>query len=131
MAAPVRRAAHAAIRGYQLTLSGLVGRQCRHLPSCSDYADEAIQRHGLWAGGWMGLARICRCGPFGTSGLDLVCDEVPDGAAWYAPWRYGLWRGVNVPSRDELLGAGPNGRSPAAAGDRLVGEGRRDQDGPP
>ena len=54
MSRPLRRGAHFAIRGYQLTLSGLVGRQCRHLPSCSDYTDEAIQRHGLWAGGWMG-----------------------------------------------------------------------------
>ena len=77
MRRPGRAAAHGAIRAYQLTLSGLVGRQCRHLPSCSDYTDEAIQRHGFWAGGWMGLARLCRCGPFGTSGLDLVCEELP------------------------------------------------------
>jgi putative membrane protein insertion efficiency factor len=45
-----RRAAHALIRFYQLTLSSLIGRQCRYLPSCSAYADEAILRHGLWAG---------------------------------------------------------------------------------
>jgi hypothetical protein len=88
-------AAHGFIRAYQLTLSGLIGRQCRHLPSCSEYADEAIQRHGVWAGGWMGVARICRCGPGGTSGLDFVCEEVPPQARWYAPWRYGRWRGVN------------------------------------
>lgn len=92
-----RRCAHGAIRSYQVTLSGLVGRQCRHLPSCSDYADEAIQRHGVWAGGWMGAARICRCGPFGTSGLDLVCERIAPGATWYTPWRYGRWRGVNAP----------------------------------
>ena len=97
MSVAVRRAAHLAIRFYQLTLSSLVGRQCRHLPSCSDYTDESIQRHGLWAGGWLGFARICRRGPFGTSGLDIVCDEIPPRAAWYAPWRYGRWRGVNAP----------------------------------
>ena len=97
MASAVRKAAHRAIRGYQLTLSGLIGRQCRHLPSCSAYTDEAIQRHGLWAGGWMGMARICRCGPFGTSGLDLVPDTLPDRAAWYKPWSYGRWRGTHVP----------------------------------
>ena len=51
MASPVQKAAHWAIRGYQLSLSGLIGRQCRHLPSCSEYTDEAIQRHGFWAGG--------------------------------------------------------------------------------
>lgn len=97
----VRRGAHLAIRGYQLTVSGLIGRHCRHLPSCSDYCDEAIQRHGFWAGGWMGVARICRCGPFGTSGLDFVCERVPPDATWYAPWRYGRWRGVNAPPRAE------------------------------
>jgi putative membrane protein insertion efficiency factor len=93
----VRHGAHYAIRGYQLTLSSLIGRQCRHWPSCSTYTDEAIQRHGLWVGAWMGLARICRCGPGGTSGIDLVGEAVPEGAAWHIPWRYGRWRGVNSP----------------------------------
>lgn len=92
-----RIAAHAAIRTYQLTLSGLIGRQCRHWPSCSEYADEAIQRHGLWAGSWIGLARICRCGPRGTQGIDLVCEELPKDGHWATPWRYGRWRGVNAP----------------------------------
>jgi hypothetical protein len=92
---PAARAAHLAIRGYQLTLSGLIGRTCRHLPSCSEYADEAIRRHGFWAGGWMGLARICRCGPGGTSGLDFVCEEIPEAARPWTPWRYGRWRGTN------------------------------------
>jgi hypothetical protein len=92
-----RRAAHGLIRGYQLSLSMLVGRQCRHWPSCSAYTDEAIQRHGLWRGGWVGFARICRCNPYGTSGIDLVCEELPPGAAWYRPWSYGRWRGTNAP----------------------------------
>ena len=92
-----QRAARGAIRSYQLTLSGLVGRQCRHLPTCSDYTDEAIARHGFWAGGWMGAARLCRCHPFGTSGFDPV-PEVPGTARWYAPWRYGLWRRTSVGS---------------------------------
>lgn len=92
-----RRAAHYAIRGYQLTFSALVGRQCRHWPSCSEYTDEAIQKHGVWAGGWMGLARICRCNPWGTDGIDLVCEELPQGATALTPWRYGRWRGVNAP----------------------------------
>jgi uncharacterized protein len=91
------RAAHWAIRGYQLTLSSLVGRQCRHWPSCSEYTDEAIGRHGFWAGGWMGAARICRCGPFGTHGVDIVPDRPPARARWWMPWRYGRWRGVETP----------------------------------
>ncbi len=92
-----RRAAHVAIRGYQLTLSGLVGRQCRHWPSCSAYTDEAIGRHGLWPGGWMGFARICRCGPFGTDGIDLVPETLPEHARWHRPWAYARWRGTLTP----------------------------------
>nr|WP_244642639.1 membrane protein insertion efficiency factor YidD [Camelimonas fluminis] len=84
----------ALIRVYQLTLSGLIGRQCRHLPSCSAYTSESIGRFGLWAGGWMGLARICRCHPWGTHGLDFPPLQRPARARWWAPWRYGRWRGV-------------------------------------
>ncbi|MFY9970524.1 MAG: membrane protein insertion efficiency factor YidD [Roseiarcus sp.] len=87
-----RRAAHAAIRVYQLTLSSLIGRECRYLPSCSAYADEAIQRHGLWAGSWMGVARICRCHPWGGSGYDPPPEALPLAAGWARPWRYGRWR---------------------------------------
>ncbi|MFM8700304.1 MAG: membrane protein insertion efficiency factor YidD [Hyphomicrobiales bacterium] len=84
------------IRFYQLTLSGVFGRSCRHLPSCSYYVDEAIGRHGLWAGGWVGVARLCRCHPFGTSGLDFVPERLPRCARWYTPWRYGRWRSCNT-----------------------------------
>lgn len=94
---PARRAAHYAIRGYQLSISALVGRQCRHWPSCSEYTDEAIQKHGVWAGSWIGLARICRCNPWGTDGIDLVCEELPENATALTPWRYGRWRGVKAP----------------------------------
>ena len=83
------------IKLYRYTLSPLIGFRCRHLPTCSEYADEAIARHGLWAGGWMALARILRCHPFGTAGLDFVPRELPPGACWFLPWRYGRWRGVN------------------------------------
>jgi uncharacterized protein len=88
------------IRLYQYTLSWLVGARCRHLPTCSDYADEAINRFGLWAGGWMSLARLLRCHPLGTAGLDVVPDTPPPQARWYLPWRYGRWRSINTPTRD-------------------------------
>jgi putative membrane protein insertion efficiency factor len=87
-----RRAAHALIRFYQLTLSGLTGRQCRYLPTCSAYTDEAIERYGLWAGFWMGAARVCRCHPWGGSGYDPPPDRPPLTASWAQPWRYGRWR---------------------------------------
>jgi putative membrane protein insertion efficiency factor len=93
---PVRRLAHIAIRAYQLSLSSLAGRTCRYLPTCSAYVDEAIDRHGLWAGGFMGLARICRCHPWGSSGYDPVPARLPPGAAWFRPWRYGDWRGPRL-----------------------------------
>lgn len=107
----VRRAAHWAIRTYQLTLSGLIGRQCRHWPSCSEYADQAITRHGLWPGAWMGFARICRCGPFGTHGIDLVPERLPGGGVWYRPWAYARWRGVEAPPSPfacEAVAVGPD-----------------------
>jgi putative membrane protein insertion efficiency factor len=75
------------VRVYQLTLSGFIGNSCRHLPSCSEYAHEAIARHGLWAGGWLALFRVARCGPGGTHGIDNVPERL-NGAAWYRPWLY-------------------------------------------
>jgi putative membrane protein insertion efficiency factor len=67
-----RNAGRALIWIYRHTLSPLVGYNCRHLPTCSVYGDEAIERFGLWGGGWMTLARILRCQPWGTSGIDNV-----------------------------------------------------------
>jgi putative membrane protein insertion efficiency factor len=84
------------IKAYRYSLSALVGFHCRHLPTCSQYADEAIDRYGLWAGGWMTLARLCRCHPWGTSGVDNVPPTPPQGARWFMPWRYARWRGVNA-----------------------------------
>jgi putative membrane protein insertion efficiency factor len=92
-----RNAGRALIWIYRHSLSPLVGYNCRHLPTCSVYGDEAIGRFGLWSGGWMTLARLLRCHPWGTSGIDNVPQAKPAGATWYLPWRYGRWRGVNGP----------------------------------
>jgi putative membrane protein insertion efficiency factor len=92
-----RNAGRGLIWLYRHTLSPLVGYNCRHLPTCSVYGDEAIERFGLWGGGWMTLARLLRCQPWGTSGIDNVPLTKPPGARWYLPWRYGRWRGVNGP----------------------------------
>jgi putative membrane protein insertion efficiency factor len=90
-----RLAGRGLIRAYRYTLSPLVGFRCRHLPTCSDYADQALDRFGLWAGGWMTLARLLRCQPCGTSGLDFVPQALPEKSRWYMPWHYGRWRGTN------------------------------------
>lgn len=90
-----RNAGRGLIWIYRHTLSPMIGNTCRHLPTCSVYGDEAIGRFGLWAGGWMTLARLLRCHPWGTSGIDNVPNKIPAMARWYLPWRYGHWRGVN------------------------------------
>ena len=62
----------APVRLYQMTLSPLIGRQCRFVPTCSNYFLEAVQKHGALRGGWMGLRRILRCQPLCKGGYDPV-----------------------------------------------------------
>jgi putative membrane protein insertion efficiency factor len=62
----------AAIRFYQLFLSPVLPPSCRYLPSCSDYAAEAVQRHGALKGSVLALGRIARCHPWGGNGYDPV-----------------------------------------------------------
>ena len=62
----------ALVRVYQLVLSPAMAPSCRHLPTCSEYAVEALRRHGVLRGGWLAVWRIARCHPFGTSGFDPV-----------------------------------------------------------
>ena len=64
------RIVRAALRAYKLTLSPLIGRQCRYAPSCSDYAAEVLVNHGPLRGGWLAARRLCRCNPWGGSGWD-------------------------------------------------------------
>ena len=61
------------IRAYQIGISPLLPPSCRYLPSCSDYAAEAISTHGTARGLWLALKRLLRCHPWGGSG----CDPVP------------------------------------------------------
>ena len=82
---------------YRMTLSPLVGVNCRHLPTCSDYAREAVETNGAWRGGWLTLARLCRCHPWGSHGLDPVPDLRGEHHP-LAPWRYGRWRGPSEKS---------------------------------
>jgi putative membrane protein insertion efficiency factor len=70
--APLRWALTTAIRGYQATLSGWLGGQCRFAPTCSQYAIEAIDSFGAVRGLGMATWRILRCNPYGKGGLDPV-----------------------------------------------------------
>lgn len=63
------------IRFYRAGISPFTSPTCRFTPSCSAYAEEAIQEHGALRGGWLAARRILRCHPFGGHGYD----PVPDG----------------------------------------------------
>jgi uncharacterized protein len=60
------------IRCYQLTLSPLIGPSCRYFPSCSEYARQAILRHGPAKGMLYALNRLLRCHPFHPGGVDPI-----------------------------------------------------------
>ena len=64
---------------YRYTLSPLLGANCRYAPSCSEYAIEALQKHGASHGTALAARRIARCHPWGGSGYDPVPDEDDDG----------------------------------------------------
>jgi len=61
------------VRCYRYFLSPLLPPACRFFPSCSEYAEEALERHGALRGGWLVARRLCRCGPWHPGG----CDPVP------------------------------------------------------
>ncbi|HEY8516666.1 MAG TPA: membrane protein insertion efficiency factor YidD [Candidatus Binatia bacterium] len=65
----------ALLRVYQLVVSPLLGPACRYVPSCSEYAREAIERHGAARGSLLALRRLGRCHPLGGSGFDPVPEE--------------------------------------------------------
>lgn len=60
------------VRGYQVAIGPLLPPACRYYPSCSNYAIEAIEKHGAWRGGWLAARRIARCHPFRPGGYDPV-----------------------------------------------------------
>jgi hypothetical protein len=60
------------VRFYQVCISPLTPPSCRFTPTCSQYAIEALRRHGLFKGGWLTIKRLSRCHPWGGSGYDPV-----------------------------------------------------------
>jgi len=60
------------IRVYQYLISPLAPASCRHVPTCSQYAIEALKIHGIFKGSWLAIRRLLRCHPWGTYGYDPV-----------------------------------------------------------
>ena len=61
-----------ALRGYKRWISPMLPHACRFVPTCSEYAIEAVERHGVVPGGWLAATRVLRCHPFGGAGYDPV-----------------------------------------------------------
>ncbi|HKK14888.1 MAG TPA: membrane protein insertion efficiency factor YidD [Gammaproteobacteria bacterium] len=64
------------IKLYRYALSPWLGQHCRFYPTCSHYAESAIERHGIVGGGWLALRRLSRCHPWHPGGVDPVPDTV-------------------------------------------------------
>tara|TARA_B100000925_G_C21735381_1_gene356914 strand:- start:173 stop:394 length:222 start_codon:yes stop_codon:yes gene_type:complete len=60
------------IKFYQILISPLLGPRCRYHPTCSNYAVQAIEKHGAFKGSWLAFKRIISCHPWGGSGHDPV-----------------------------------------------------------
>jgi uncharacterized protein len=67
-----RRLVLGMIRFYQRAISPAFPPACRFMPTCSEYTYQAVERYGVWRGGWLGLKRLLRCHPFHPGGYDPV-----------------------------------------------------------
>ena len=74
----MRRLVILLIRGYGYLISPFLGNNCRFHPTCSCYAQTAIERHGVLRGGWLTIRRILRCHPWHPGGYDPVPDKAQD-----------------------------------------------------
>ena len=80
---PLTFAALGMIRFYQRFISPMLPPSCRFEPSCSRYTYAAIERFGLWRGGFLGFTRVCRCHPWGAQGADPVPPLFPETKFWH------------------------------------------------
>ena len=60
---------------YYWCVSPLLGNRCRYVPSCSEYAQQALEQHGVFKGLWLTVGRLSRCHPWGGHGLDPVPEK--------------------------------------------------------
>jgi len=106
---PLRRAISAIvcapIHAYRYAISPMLPPSCRYFPSCSEYALEAIRRHGALTGSWLAVNRICRCHPWSAGGLDPVPERarsraapvpLPEGGKHFLPSRRAGARGFSA-----------------------------------
>lgn len=87
---PSKQVGIALVTAYRWSLSPVLyalGVRCRHEPSCSVYAMEAITAQGLWRGGWLALGRISRCRPGGSHGYDPAPTQ-RSAAPWWKIWAF-------------------------------------------
>ena len=68
----MKRVLIALVRGYKKYISPLLPPSCRFTPTCSEYAMEALQKHGAWKGSLLAIWRVLRCNPFCKGGYDPV-----------------------------------------------------------
>lgn len=73
----IARALVLCLRGYKRFISPLLGPRCRFVPSCSEYAMQAIGTHGAARGSWLAARRLARCHPLHPGGYDPVPDASP------------------------------------------------------
>lgn len=69
---PLARGAIGAIQLYRAMISPYRPPACRFMPTCSQYAVEALQAHGLWRGSWLAMVRLAKCGPWHRGGWDPI-----------------------------------------------------------
>jgi uncharacterized protein len=100
------------IYAYRYSLSLLIGRRCRHAPSCSEYALDAIDLNGPWRGFWLGASRFWRCRPGGTHGFDPAPDIRAEHYPLWAAWRYGRWRNRDIAAHPPLDPDQPHAKEP-------------------
>lgn len=86
----------APIHVYRWTLKPLIGMECRHLPTCSEYALSAIDQNGAWKGFWLMISRLSRCHPWGTTGYDPVPDLSGVREPLWRAYRYGRWNARHI-----------------------------------
>ncbi|TXD96764.1 membrane protein insertion efficiency factor YidD [Psychrobacter frigidicola] len=70
---------------YQRIISPIIPARCRYYPTCSNYGKQALEWHGVWAGGWLLLKRIGSCHPLGGHGIDFVPLPLASYIYYYLP----------------------------------------------